>query len=138
METFIAIGLLIVLMYLEFRTRRITRERIESVKQSLNDRMSNVDRNFSKLVERDRKNNHKFFNNILALAGYAKIMVENEGDLVLVEDFKGNKFIADTKVTPLRFVPAKEVKVKKGVNLTEYKGKTYEFEAVEKKVSPEF
>lgn len=56
----------------------------------------------------------------------------DEGGLVLVEDFEGKKFIADTNINPIRFYPAKEVKTKKGMNVTKYNGKMYEFKAMEK------
>lgn len=107
-------------------------EELASLKQSLRARIDNVDKHLHDIYERQKKESRSGFNNLLALLGYAKMMISDQDGLVLVEDFKGNKFIADTNIKPIRFVPAKEVKTKKGMNVTEYKGKTYEFEAVEK------
>lgn len=124
--------IVIYIFYSNARSRRISREKIDSVKQSFNARLDSVKRDLSNTIDRSKNQDHTGFNNLLALLGYAKMMISDEGGLVLVVDFEGKKFIADTNINPIRFYPAKEVKTKKGMNVTKYNGKMYEFKAMEK------
>lgn len=131
METsYIIIALLIIAIFYQTRSRSIFNKKIESFKQSQTAKLDNVDRHLHKLIREDKQEVHDGFRRMIALAGYAKMMISNEDNLVLVEDFNGKRFIADAKIKPLQFVPAKEVKVKKGVKVTTYGNKTYEFKAI--------
>lgn len=133
METsYIIIILLIIAIFVQFRTRSDFRKKIDSLKQSQTAKLENVDRHLHHLIEDNRKTGKKGFSILLALTGYANAYMNDEDNLVMVETFKGDKMIADMNIKPLRFVPAKEVKIKKGMNVTDYKGKTYEFAPVEK------
>lgn len=69
--------IVIYIFYSNARSRRISREKIDSVKQSFNARLDSVKRDLSNTIDRSKNQDHTGFNNLLALLGYAKMMISD-------------------------------------------------------------
>lgn len=96
-------------------------------------KLERTDEHLHDLIEELSNKNKESFDWYLALMGYNRIDLNDREGLILAEDLKGNKFIAERFTSPMVFVPAKEKKLKNGTRTVEYNGKVLEFELEEAK-----
>lgn len=129
MNTFTIIAFVLMFLYIIYsngKSRRLARERTESVKQSLRDRINNMDRHHHDMIHSNHKKVGKDFNRFLSLVGYKRMDLNSEENLVLVEDFKGRLFMAEDTLGA-KFVPVTELTQSEGVRSVKYQDKVLIF-----------